>query len=34
LRPYLEGQWFIIRTDHHSIHWVLNLADAQGRLNR
>jgi transposase InsO family protein len=34
LRPYLEGQHFIIRTDHHSLRWVLNLADAQGRLAR
>jgi RNase H-like domain found in reverse transcriptase len=32
LRPYLEGRRFIIRTDHHSLRWVLNLADAQGRL--
>jgi RNase H-like domain found in reverse transcriptase len=34
LRPYLEGRIFIIRTDHHSLRWVLNLADAQGRLAR
>ena len=34
LRPYLEGQKFIIRTDHHSLRWVLNLSDAQGRLAR
>ena len=34
LRPYLEGQRFLIRTDHHSLRWVLNLADAQGRLAR
>mgnify|MGYP003551043187 FL=1 len=34
LRPYLEGQMFLIRTDHHSLRWVLNLADAQGRLAR
>ena len=34
LRPYLEGRRFIIRTDHHSLRWVLNLADAQGRLAR
>jgi RNase H-like domain found in reverse transcriptase len=34
LRPYLEGQNFIIRTDHHSLRWVLNLSDAQGRLAR
>ena len=34
LRPYLEGQKFLIRTDHHALRWVLNLADAQGRLAR
>jgi RNase H-like domain found in reverse transcriptase len=34
LRPFLEGQRFLIRTDHHSLRWVLNLADAQGRLAR
>jgi hypothetical protein len=34
LRPYLEGQKFIIRMDHHSLRWVLNLSDAQGRLAR
>jgi RNase H-like domain found in reverse transcriptase len=34
LRPYLEGQKFIIRTDHHSLWWVLNLSDAQGCLAR
>jgi hypothetical protein len=34
LRPYLEQQKFIIRTDHHSLRWVLNLSDAQGRLVR
>jgi hypothetical protein len=34
LRPYLEGQRFIIRTYHHSLRWVLNLSDAQGRLAR
>jgi RNase H-like domain found in reverse transcriptase len=34
LRPYLEGKRFVIRTDHDSIQWVLNLADAQGRLDR
>jgi RNase H-like domain found in reverse transcriptase len=32
LRPYLEGHKFIIRTHHHSLRWVLNLSDAQGRL--
>jgi RNase H-like domain found in reverse transcriptase len=34
LRPYLEQQNFIIRTDHHSLRWVLNLSDAQGCLAR
>jgi hypothetical protein len=34
LRPYLEGKKFLIRTDHHSLRWVLNLSDAQGRLAR
>jgi RNase H-like domain found in reverse transcriptase/Reverse transcriptase (RNA-dependent DNA polymerase)/Integrase zinc binding domain/Integrase core domain/Chromo (CHRromatin Organisation MOdifier) domain/Retroviral aspartyl protease len=34
LRPYLEGKRFVIRTDHHSLRWVLNLSDAQGRLAR
>jgi RNase H-like domain found in reverse transcriptase len=32
LRPYLEGKHFVIRTDYNSLRWVLNLADAQGRL--
>jgi RNase H-like domain found in reverse transcriptase/Reverse transcriptase (RNA-dependent DNA polymerase) len=34
LRPYLDGKRFVIRTDHNSLRWVLNLADAQGRLAR
>jgi RNase H-like domain found in reverse transcriptase len=34
LRSYLEGKRFIIRTDHLDLRWVLNLADAQGRLAR
>ena len=34
LRPYLEGQRFTVRTDHDSLRWVLNLADAKGRLAR
>jgi transposase InsO family protein len=34
LRPYLEGKRFIVRTDHNSLRWVLNLSDAQGRLAR
>jgi hypothetical protein len=34
LRPYLKQQKFTIRTDHHSLRWVLDLSDAQGRLAR
>jgi hypothetical protein len=34
LRPCLEEKTFFIRTDHNSLRWVLNLADAQGRLSR
>jgi RNase H-like domain found in reverse transcriptase len=34
LRPYLEQQKFAIRTDHHSLRWVLNLSEAQVRLAR
>jgi hypothetical protein len=34
LRPYLEGQRFLVRIDHNSLRWVLNLSDAQGRLAR
>ena len=34
LRPYLQGVYFTVRTDHHALRWVLNLAEAQGRLAR
>jgi RNase H-like domain found in reverse transcriptase len=34
LRPYLEGQKVLVRKDHHSLRWILNLSDAQGRLAR
>jgi len=34
LRPYLEGQEFLIRTDHSSLRWLLNLDSAQGRVAR
>jgi RNase H-like domain found in reverse transcriptase len=34
LRPYLEGKRFTLRTDPHALRWVMNLADAQGRLAR
>jgi hypothetical protein len=30
--PYLEGQKFVIRTEHHSLRWVINFSDAKGRL--
>jgi RNase H-like domain found in reverse transcriptase len=32
LRLYLESRHLVVRTDHNSLRWVLNLADAQGRL--
>lgn len=34
LRPYLEGVRFTLRTDHSALRWILNLADASGRLMR
>jgi len=34
LRPYLEGQEFLIRTDHSSLLWLLNMDSAQGRVAR
>jgi RNase H-like domain found in reverse transcriptase len=34
LAPLPRRTKFIIRTDHHSLRWVLNLSDAQGRLAR
>jgi len=34
LRPYLEGQEFLIRTDHSSLRWLLNMDSAQGRVAR
>ena len=34
LRPYIEGTRFTVRTDHDSLRWLLNLADASGRLAR
>lgn len=32
LRTYLKGTNFIIRTDHHSLKWMLNPADVTGML--
>lgn len=34
LRPYLEGTQFIIQTDHESLWWILDLADATEKLAR
>jgi len=31
LRPCLEGQEFLIRTDHSRLRWLLNMDSAQGR---
>jgi len=34
LRPYLEGHEFLIRTDHSSLLWLLNMDSAPGRVAR
>ena len=34
LRPYIEGYQFTIITDHHSLIWLNNLKDPNGRLSR
>lgn len=34
LRPYLEGEEFLIRTDHGSLRWLLSMDSSQGLLAR
>jgi len=34
LHPYLEGQEFLIRTDHSSLRWLLSMESAQVRVAR
>ena len=34
LRPYLEGQEFLIRTDHSSLRWLLKMDSSQGQVAR
>jgi len=34
LRPYIEGQEFLIRTGHDSLRWLLNMDSAKGRVAR
>lgn len=29
-RPYLEAHWFIIRSNHDALKWILNLANSTG----
>lgn len=32
--PYIHGRHFILHTDHHSLKWLMNIADPVGRLAR
>ena len=34
LRPYIEGQKFVVRTAHDALRWLLTLSDPSGRLMR
>lgn len=34
LRPHIEGRSFKIRTDHNDLRWILNMADATGKLSK
>ena len=34
LHAYLKRERFTVNTDHHSLRWLMNLADASGRLAR
>ena len=34
LRPYLQGENFIVHTDHSSLRWLMNINDPSGRLMR
>lgn len=34
LRPYSGGVWFTTWTDHDELRWILNMADATGKLSQ
>jgi len=34
LRPYVQKTWFIVRTDHSALRWMLDMDGAHGRLAR
>ena len=34
LRPHIEGQKFVVRTDQDALRWLLTLSDPSGRLMR